>query len=309
MPKQVILNNEQTQALEWDGKIPSAPTQHSVNTSIRLYLFCYKSGKKIFYYRTKNRKSIRLGELGVIDIKEAISMASELYKKEGRAEIAKNIKNLESKKPKISQNELIELYSAKRIESFKDDHEANFEMIDKIASKLGRVEIIIRNRIDRVMCEQDNEWILHLPKKIFKLDDDNGRIKDHDILVSRQTFGFWVKVAEYYKIEGKIFQTNLFNNFSFKKYSNFNIDKPSGQYLFDWQIASVLLRLLKNIRNRAFHFENLFKMKDNKPRLNAFNDFRKFQIIVGVKPDKIETFLNDILYSFNEKLCKQEGKT
>lgn len=208
----------------------------------------------------------------------------------------------------MSEENYIELFSKARIDSYSsiDEHEANFEMLGKIAPKLAKIEIIIRNRIDKKMCENNQNWMFDLPDSI-KLDDE-GKIKDHNILVSRQTFGFWIKVAEYYKIEGKIFQTNLFNNFSFKKYSNFNIDKPSGQYLFDWQIASVLLRLLKNTRNRAFHFENLFKMKDNKPRLNAFNDFRKFQIIVGVKPDKLATFLNDILYSFNEKLCKKESK-
>ena len=43
------------------------------------------------------------------------------------------------------------------------------------------------------MCEQNQYWMFDLPDSI-KLDDDDRKIKDHDILVSRQTFGFWIKV-------------------------------------------------------------------------------------------------------------------
>ena len=95
----------------------------------------------------------------------------------------------------MDSEKYIDLYSQSRLNGYSsiDEHEQNFQMLDKIASKLGRIEIIIRNKIDRKMCEQNQYWMFDLPDSI-KLDDDDRKIKDHDILVSRQTFGFWIKV-------------------------------------------------------------------------------------------------------------------
>ena len=81
-------------------------------------------------------------------------------------------------------------------------------MLDKIASKLGRIEIIIRNRIDRKMCESNKDWLFNLPDDIRL--DVGDKTQDHDILVSRQTFGFWIQVAKYYKIESIAFDKKFF---------------------------------------------------------------------------------------------------
>ena len=86
MPKLINLNNAQVNALKHDGKNPSAPTQHSVNSSNRLYLFCYASGKKVFYFKTKDRKTIKIGNLGLISLKEANYKASELHSRESNGE-------------------------------------------------------------------------------------------------------------------------------------------------------------------------------------------------------------------------------
>lgn len=126
----------------------------------------------------------------------------------------------------MDKEKYIELYSKPRIDSYSsiDEHEANFEMIDKIASKLARIEIIIRNRIDRKIRENNENWMFDLPDSI-KLDDDEGKIKDHDILVSRQTFGFWIKVVEHYKIHSCAFNKEFLDNFYFKEYCKCNKDK------------------------------------------------------------------------------------
>ena len=86
MPKLINLNNAQVNALKHDGKNPSTPTQHSVNSSNRLYLFCYASGKKVFYFKTKDRKTIKIGNLGLISLKEANYKASELHSRESSGE-------------------------------------------------------------------------------------------------------------------------------------------------------------------------------------------------------------------------------
>ncbi|MCI7075960.1 tyrosine-type recombinase/integrase, partial [Campylobacter sp.] len=56
------------------------------NSSNRLYLFCYASGKKVFYFKTKDRKTIKIGNLGLISLKEANYKASELHKRESNGE-------------------------------------------------------------------------------------------------------------------------------------------------------------------------------------------------------------------------------
>ncbi|WP_181653557.1 hypothetical protein [Campylobacter hyointestinalis] len=45
----------------------------------------------------------------------------------------------------MDKEKYIELYSKSRINSYGniEDHEKNFEMLDKISSKLARIEIII----------------------------------------------------------------------------------------------------------------------------------------------------------------------
>lgn len=196
----------------------------------------------------------------------------------------------------------IELYSRARIDSYGsiDEHEANFQMLDKIASKLARIEIIVRNKIDRKMRENNENWMFDLPNDII-LDDDSGKIKDCDTLVSRQTFGFWIKVAKYYKIEPVALEKDFLDNFSFKKYYTKNKERLNKTELNDYQKAFGILLLTKNIRNRAFHFENLLKLrKTGIPRLSIRVDLNKNRVFYfSVEPNMIIEYLNDILESFD----------
>ena len=62
----------------------------------------------------------------------------------------------------------------------------------------------IRNRIDRKMCESNKDWLFSLPDDIRL--DVGDKTQDHDTLISRQTFNFWVKIVEYYKIHNCAFE-------------------------------------------------------------------------------------------------------
>ena len=86
MPKLINLNNTQVNALKHDGKNTAAPTQHPVNSKSRLYIFCYASGKKVFYFKTKDRKTIKIGDLGLVSLKEANYKASDLHRRESIGE-------------------------------------------------------------------------------------------------------------------------------------------------------------------------------------------------------------------------------
>ncbi|WP_086243171.1 hypothetical protein [Campylobacter devanensis] len=115
----------------------------------------------------------------------------------------------------IDENKYIELYSQARLNSYSSiqEHEQNFQILDKIASKLSRIEIIIRNRIDRKMCEFNKNWLFHLQDDIYL--DTSDEAKDHNTLISKQTFNFWVKVVEHYKIHNCAFEED-FLDISFK---------------------------------------------------------------------------------------------
>ena len=68
----------------------------------------------------------------------------------------------------MDSEKYIDLYSQSRLNGYSsiDEHEQNFQMLDKIASKLGRIEIIIRNRIDRKMSQSNKDWLFNLPDHI-----------------------------------------------------------------------------------------------------------------------------------------------
>ena len=206
----------------------------------------------------------------------------------------------------IDEKKYIELYSQARLNGYSsiDEHEQNFQMLDKIASKLGRIEIIIRNRIDRKMSQSNKDWLFYLPEHIHL--DASDETQDHDILVSRQTFGFWIKVVRYYEIEECAFKKEFLSNYSFKKYYAKNTEKTNKEYLFSWQIASMILQLTKNIRNRAFHLENLLKLQQNGlPRLSAKVDFENNDFAIKrINPNKLITFLDDILKGFEINLVE-----
>ena len=206
----------------------------------------------------------------------------------------------------MDSEKYIDLYSQSRLNGYSsiDEHEQNFQMLDKIASKLGRIEIIIRNRIDRKMSQSNKDWLFHLPEHIHL--DASDETQDHDTLVSRQTFGFWIKVVRYYEIEECAFKKEFLSNYSFKKYYAKNTEKTNKEYLFSWQIASMILQLTKNIRNRAFHLENLLKLQQNGlPRLSAKVDFENNDFAIKrINPNKLITFLDDILKGFEINLVE-----
>ena len=152
-------------------------------------------------------------------------------------------------------------------------------MLDKIASKLSRIEIIIRNRIDRKMCESNKDWLFNLPDDIRL--DVGDKTQDHDTLISRQTFNFWVKIVEHYKIHNCAFEEDFLDSFSFKKYYNKNKERLNKYRLNNYQKAHIILLLTRNIRNRAFHNENLLKLrKSGIPRLSVKIDFNEGKFFI-----------------------------
>ncbi|TLE11541.1 hypothetical protein [Helicobacter bilis] len=191
------------------------------------------------------------------------------------------------------------LFSQKRLDIYADlkEHLDNFKLINSIAAKMGLIEIVLRNSIDYMVSINDNEWIL---KSLL-----NTKLAHHQAL-SQQSLGFWLRVVDFYKIHNQLFTNKFLKSLDFKRYFMGNRNKG----LRDYQKVSLLLLLFKNLRNRAFHFENLYKLNnDNKPRLSASIQNKNNQkMIINLATENIEIFLDDILMGLVEKSLERIGE-
>jgi hypothetical protein len=168
--------------------------------------------------------------------------------------------------------DLIGLFSADRLASYAsdDEHRANFKLIKNISDKLGAIEIITRNKTASALGLSDS------------------------VFISRQTLGYWVTAMDEARIHNDVAN---FSEIDFRAYAGSNIK-------FEWrnyQKVKIIYSIIRTIRNRAFHFENLYKLNANgTPRLST----KLQEIIIGIEPSKIEIFLNDILKCFDEGLIE-----
>ena len=139
----------------------------------------------------------------------------------------------------ICAQKLEEIFSKGRLDGYKNasEHRENFLLIGKI----GVLEVVIRNRTARVLGITDDKFI------------------------SSKTLGYWERNIETHKIHNQILNLRAMD---FRKYSKFN----KKDKLLNYQKVSFAYTLFRLIRNRAFHFENLYKINaDGTPRLTKIN--------------------------------------
>ncbi len=162
------------------------------------------------------------------------------------------------------------LFSQRRLQAYEslEQHRLNLKLIGEICPKIGVLEIITRNKI----------------AEILGLGDD---------FTSKQTLGFWCHLLDKHSIHNAVADLK---NINFKRYSAFNTRKKLRNY----QKVKVAYSLFLNIRNRAFHFENLLKRNANgTPRLSTCPSFGGEKTLIGVDGDKIHAFLDDMLAAFD----------
>ena len=203
----------------------------------------------------------------------------------------------------FSADKICTLFSSERISSYDNinQHFENFALIGSIAENIGIAEVLLRNKIDSVMSALDSFWLDNLPIDDINLESPKEPNPSRDKIISIQSLGFWVKVVDYYKIHNQIFSFDFLDNLDFKRYYAKNTHNfKNGSQLRRYQKAGLLVHLLRNLRNRAFHFENLYKLNnDNRPRLSA--TFVKPKAVINLENTKIQIFLNDLI----DELSKQ----
>ena len=139
----------------------------------------------------------------------------------------------------ICAQKLEEIFSKGRLDGYKNasEHRENFLLIGKI----GVLEVAIRNRTARVLGITDDKFI------------------------SSKTLGYWERNIETHKIHNQILNLRAMD---FRKYSKFN----KKDKLLNYQKVSFAYTLFRLIRNRVFHFENLYKINaDGTPRLTKIS--------------------------------------
>lgn len=206
-----------------------------------------------------------------------------------------------------------ELFSPVRLRGYANmqEHEDNFKLIGTIAHKIGILELVIRNKIDSILLQENAKYLETLPKEIEpnlpkpKENENENEKTSRDKIVSMQNLGFWIKLTEYYKIHNKLFDMQFLQGLDLKRYCEKNKNHFNKKVnLRNYQKAKAILELLRLIRNRAFHIENLYKITGNGyPRLNVkITNVREQNLYIAIEADKIKIFLNDILASFHKDL-------
>lgn len=160
----------------------------------------------------------------------------------------------------------------------------------------------MRNKIDFLLSQKNTNWLESLPKDLAILEKKTNSSKDN--MISKQSLRFWIKIIDHYKIHNQILDRDFLKYIDFKKYFNKNKNRFKKSNFRDYHKVKVILELLRLIRNRAFHFENLYKMNNHGPRLSTKITLKDYSqsIIISIHPNKIKDFLNDLLASFHKDL-------
>ncbi|AJC91477.1 MULTISPECIES: hypothetical protein [Campylobacter] len=200
------------------------------------------------------------------------------------------------------------IFSKQRLEYYKDinEHFENLKLISKIIPKIAILEIYIRNALDYELSFKCKEWIKisDNPFLLAKINEfkDKESLEPHQIL-SRLSLGVVAKLIVSYKVQNKILELKTFD---FRKYSpsnrNFFIYKNTKQGFDNIDKVNIVLNLLHTLRNRACHFENLLKLRENNNKLYPRISTKEKGTNIGLMPDKIEDFLNDLICGINKDL-------
>jgi hypothetical protein len=137
----------------------------------------------------------------------------------------------------------------------------NIKLSQSLYPSLSLVEVALRNHLDMGLSEQfGSDWINHSFLGSYHADQikesknnllKNKRVTNKEDIIASLTFGFWTSFfyGNYRKIylDGKILKT------AFPKIPNFYRDREK---------LNKLCESIKNLRNRVFHHEPIYNIRD-----------------------------------------------
>ncbi len=177
--------------------------------------------------------------------------------------------------------------------------------------KISNLEIYLRNALDYCLTQnKGSEWVLNENSLIPLINELKEKKKEisHSLFLSKMSLGAVIKLIFFYKLESSVLDLQ---QWSFKKYYKDNRDvlliRGKKQGLYNYVKVHIALNLLWTIRNRAYHWENLLKLRaNNRPRITTrfIRELEKptsKSFNFGIMPNKIVSFLDDLIKSIGNK--------
>ncbi len=212
------------------------------------------------------------------------------------------------------KNDITLILSKDRLDTYNslEQYKENLKLIASITPKISNLEIYLRNALDYCLTQmKGSEWVFSesaLTPLIKELKEKKKEIT-HSLILSKMSLGAVIRLIFCYKLEGVILDLRAYR---FRAYYHENKDtlliKGKKRLLYNYIKAHIALNLLWTIRNRTYHWENLLKTKpNNRPRIaTPFNGKTENIpmdkiLVIGIEPNKITLFLDDLIKSIRNK--------
>ncbi|MGL2523418.1 CAAX protease [Helicobacter pylori] len=212
------------------------------------------------------------------------------------------------------KNDITLILSKERLIAYDslEQYKENLKLISFITPKISNLEIYLRNALDYCLTQiKGSDWVFNenaLTPLIKELKEKKKEIT-HSLILSKMSLGAVIRLIFCYKLEGVVLNLRAYR---FRAYYHENKDtlliKGKKRFLYNYIKAHIALNLLWTIRNRAYHWENLLKIQPNKrPRITtSFNGKTKNIpmdriLVIGIEPNKIALFLDDLIKSIGNK--------
>lgn len=215
--------------------------------------------------------------------------------------------------------DITSILSQERLESYEgniQNYYTNRLLALQAGHKIAEIEVYLRNMLDFCMKKtKGSEWIKS--EESLKLISAKSHIPQQDLspsqILASLMLGEVVELINFYKMKNCMFDLE---DMDFRKYhwNNRNVGYVNGRKTQFSNVAKVeiTLNLIRVIRNRCFHWENLLKtrtLKDKEyPRIATIypkNEIREKQTIVEIMPEMILEFLDDLLNTINNPMIKR----
>ncbi|WP_187839575.1 CAAX protease [Helicobacter pylori] len=212
------------------------------------------------------------------------------------------------------KNDITLILSKDRLDTYDslEQYKENLKLISFITPKISSLEIYLRNALDYCLTQmKGSEWVFNesaLTPLIKELKEKKKEIT-HSLILSKMSLGAVIKLIFCYKLEGVVLDLRAYR---FRAYYHENKDtlliKGKKRLLYNYIKAHIALNLLWTIRNRMYHWENLLKIQpNNRPRIaTPFNGKTENIpmdriLVIGIEPNKITLFLDDLIKSIRNK--------
>ncbi|GAA9944923.1 hypothetical protein VN1204_14510 [Helicobacter pylori] len=211
------------------------------------------------------------------------------------------------------KNDITLILSKERLDTYDslEQYKENLKLISFITPKISSLEIYLRNALDYCLTQiKGNEWVFSENSLTNLINEQKEKKKEitHSLILSKMSLGAVVRLIFCYKLEGVILDLRAYR---FRAYYHENKDtlliKNRKQHLSNYAKAYIALNLLWTIRNRAYHWENLLKLRaNNRPRITTrfIRELEKptsKSFNFGIMPNKIVSFLDDLIKSIGNK--------